>query len=35
MSRSLMKYFAGVARICREAGVSELRIGYVVEKPGS
>ena len=31
--RSLMKYFAGVARICRAAGVNELKIGYVVEKP--
>jgi biopolymer transport protein ExbD len=31
--RSLMKYFATVARLCREAGVSELKIGYVVEKP--
>lgn len=32
--RSVMKNFAGVARIARQAGVSELRIGYVVERPG-
>jgi biopolymer transport protein ExbD len=27
--RSLMKYFAGVATLCRHAGVSELRIGLL------
>jgi len=30
--RSVMKYFAAVARVCRAAGVNELKIGYVVEK---
>jgi biopolymer transport protein ExbD len=29
--RSIMKYFAGVARLCREAGFDQVRIGYVVE----
>ena len=29
--RSLMKYFAGVARQCREAGFDQVKIGYVVE----
>jgi biopolymer transport protein ExbD len=27
--RSLMKYFAGVASLCRRAGVSELKIGLL------
>ena len=27
------KYFAGVARICREAGISEVKIGYVLNQP--
>ena len=27
--RSLMKYFAGVATLCRRAGVSELKIGLL------
>ncbi|HEY2589140.1 MAG TPA: biopolymer transporter ExbD [Tepidisphaeraceae bacterium] len=29
--RSVMKYFANVATLCRRAGVSELRIGLVQE----
>jgi biopolymer transport protein ExbD len=29
--QSIMKYFAGVARICRAAGVKEARIVYVDE----
>jgi biopolymer transport protein ExbD len=29
--RSIMKYFADVARQCREAGFNEVRIGYVFE----
>ncbi len=29
--RSIMKYFAGVARQCREAGFSQVKIGYVIE----
>jgi biopolymer transport protein ExbD len=33
--RSIMKYFAAVARVCREAGFDEVRIGYVVENPGA
>jgi biopolymer transport protein ExbD len=32
--RSIMKYFAGVARLCREAGFSEVKIGYVIENAG-
>ena len=31
--RSIHRYFAGVARLCREAGVDEFRIGYVLQKP--
>jgi biopolymer transport protein ExbD len=30
--RSVMKYFANVATLCRRAGVSELRIGLVQEQ---
>jgi biopolymer transport protein ExbD len=30
--RSLVKYFAGVARQCQEAGFNELKIGYVVDR---
>lgn len=33
--RSIMKYFATVARQCREAGFSQVKIGYVIENPGS
>jgi biopolymer transport protein ExbD len=29
--RSIMKYFAAVARQCREAGFNEVRIGYVFD----
>lgn len=29
--RSIMRYFAGIARQCRDAGISQVRIGYVVE----
>ena len=29
--RSIMKYFAGVARQCRDAGFSQVKIGYVIE----
>jgi biopolymer transport protein ExbD len=29
--RSIMKYFAAVARECRQAGFDEVHIGYVVE----
>src|ERR1700744_3730112 len=32
--RSIMKYFAGVARAAREAGFSQLKIGYVIETSG-
>ena len=31
--RSLHKYFAGVARICRQAGVNEVNIGYLLDQP--
>lgn len=31
--RSLHKYFAGVARICRQAGVHEVKIGYLLDQP--
>ena len=31
--RSLMKYFAGVALLCRHAGASELKIGLLQESP--
>ena len=27
--RSIMKYFAGVARTCKQAGVTETRISYI------
>jgi biopolymer transport protein ExbD len=29
--RSIMKYFAAVARQCRAAGFNEVRIGYVFD----
>ena len=32
--RSIMKYFAAVARECREAGFDEVHIGYVVDNGG-
>ena len=31
--RSIMKYFAGVATMCRQAGVSELKIGLLQTTP--
>jgi len=27
------KYFAGVARICRDAGINEVKIGYMLKQP--
>jgi len=30
--RSIMKYFAGVATLCRRAGVSELKIGLLQQE---
>ncbi len=29
--RAIHKYFADVARICREEGISELKIGYLIK----
>jgi len=31
--RAYHKYFAGVARICREAGIPEVKIGYILNQP--
>ena len=31
--RSIHQYFAGVAALCRRAGISEVKIGYIVEEP--
>lgn len=31
--RSIHRYFAEVARLCRKAGVTEFKIGYVLQKP--
>lgn len=31
--KSWHKYFAGVASMCHEAGISAINIGYVYEKP--
>src|SRR5262245_1307721 len=31
--RSLHLYFAGVAALCRRAGIHEVRIGYLLEEP--
>jgi biopolymer transport protein ExbD len=31
--RSIMKYFASVATLCRRAGVSELKIGLLQQSP--
>lgn len=33
--RSIMKYFAGVATLCRRAGVSELKIGLLQQDSSS
>ena len=30
--RSIHKYFAGVARICRQAGINEVKIGYILDE---
>jgi biopolymer transport protein ExbD len=32
--RSIMKYFAGVARQCRDAGFDAVKIGYVIDNAG-
>lgn len=32
--RSIMKYFAAVARQCRDAGFTQVKIGYIVENAG-
>jgi biopolymer transport protein ExbD len=31
--RSMHRYFAGVAALARRAGISEVKIGYVLEEP--
>jgi biopolymer transport protein ExbD len=31
--RSLHKYFAGVASLCRNVGISEVKIGYILQGP--
>jgi biopolymer transport protein ExbD len=31
--RSLHRYFAGIAALCRRMGIGEVNIGYVVEEP--
>lgn len=31
--RSMHRYFAGVASLARQAGIGEVKIGYVVEEP--
>ena len=31
--QSLHKYFAGVAILCRQAGINEVKIGYVLQGP--
>ena len=31
--RAFHMYFAGVARVCREAGINEVKIGYVIKPP--
>ena len=30
--RAYHKYFAGVARICRQAGINEVQIGYILNE---
>ena len=30
---SIHKYFAGVAALCHEVGITNLNIGYVFDKP--
>jgi biopolymer transport protein ExbD len=31
--RSLHRYFANVAGVCRRAGIGEVKIGYILEEP--
>jgi biopolymer transport protein ExbD len=31
--RSLHKYFAGIASLCRKVGIGEVKIGYLLEEP--
>ena len=31
--RSLHRYFANVAGLCRKAGIAEVKIGYLLEEP--
>jgi biopolymer transport protein ExbD len=31
--RSLHKYFAGVAGLCRRVGINELKVGYIFQGP--
>jgi len=31
--RSIHKYFAGVASLCKKAGINELKIGYIWQGP--
>jgi len=32
---SIHKYFAGVASLCRQVGINEVKIGYLVQSPKS
>ena len=31
--RSIHKYFAGVASLCRKVGINEIKIGYIIDTP--
>ena len=31
--RSIHRYFARVAALCREAGINEVKVGYILEEP--
>jgi len=31
--RSLHKYFAGVASLCRRCGINEVKVGYILQGP--
>ena len=33
--RSIHRYFASVVRMCREAGINEVKIGYLLDGPKS
>lgn len=33
--RSIHRYFAAVVRMCREAGINEVKIGYLLDGPKS